>query len=373
MNNQQTANSKAIVNSIKFFAGAIILAAVVYSEILFLGIISSIFPSGPLAIGAMIGAVTTGLSIIALCLGKGHWFRPGQQLIVAWIFTVVEIGVLILNDMLAYQLHTGARLDQFMATWKLFCVAAPAFSLVGWVLLFYFDPARSIMHKRMEMEDNQAKAKIDLDVKAHQKAMAFHYRAIDMVGSGMEAQMERLMPHYTEMAARQKLAEIASDLTGRHVSHGELGAPKQQLPAGSKIVEADPPQQQAASRDHVVDPTGVRSQVNGEKKNIEKKPLIDFSIPKGVSAKMTQKIDTAVADPEEEEERPILEEKPNESPRTRRVGGDPEMEAEEEVETVKDTTEMTMDEAWQEYNSVNAQAPVEAPVRKGKGGRKPKN
>ncbi len=352
-----TANSKAIVGSIKFLAGLIIIAAVAYSEILFLGIISSLFPSGPLAIGAMVGAVTTGLSILALCLGKSHWFRPGQQLIVAWIFTLVEISVLILNDILAYELHTGAKLDQFMVTWRLFCVAAPALSLVGWVLLFYFDPQRGIMHKRMEMEDNQAKAKIDLDTMAHQKAMHFHYRAIDMVGSGMETQMEKLMPYYTEMAARQKLAEIASDLTGRHVAHSELGTPKQQLPASHRVVDADPPQQEAASPDAQVDPYGVRKQVDNEKK---RKPLVDFRLPKGVKDK------------------PIREDG-SEGQRQRRVGGDPEMEAEEEIEEPdyaepeKDTTEMSMDEAWQEIDSKNAEAPAETPKRKGKGGRKSKN
>jgi hypothetical protein len=333
--NQPSENSKAIVGAIKFFAACIILAAVVYSEVLFLGIIGNLFPSGPLAIGAMIGAVTTGLSIIALCLGKSHWFRPGQQLIVAWIFTGIEVGVLIMNDILAYQLHTGAQvclqevagkcvqmgvqLDQFTSMWRLFCVATPALSLVGWILLFYFSPERTIMHKRMELEDRQQKAKIDLDTTVHRKAMDFHYRAIDMVGSGMEAQIQQLLGPVTELAARQKLAQIASDLTGTHISHNQLtgNSPKQ---ISGKVVEADRAKPAlAASIDHVVDPHQVKPEIDNEAKWIGRKPSLADRIW-SVRDAIDKKIDG--------DDKPILEENA-EGTRTRRLGGSEEFEKQE--------------------------------------------
>lgn len=316
-----TANSKAIVASIKFFAAVIIIAVVVYSEILFLGIIGGLFPtSGIMAAGAMVGAVATGASILALCIAKSHWFRPGMQLIVAWAFTITEVCTLLANDILAYQLHTGGKLDQFMQIWKTFCVAAPVLSLVGWVLLFYFSPERAISHKRMEMEDNQAKAKIDLDAMAHDKAMAFHYRAIDMVGSGMEQEMERLMPHYTKMAAHQKLAEIASDLTGRHVSHSELNAPPSQKQISGKVVEADRAKPAlAASIDHVVDPHQVKPEIDNEVKPLEKKPSLGDRIW-AVRDAIDKKIDG--------DDKPILEEKNGDS-HTRRLGGSEEFEKQE--------------------------------------------
>jgi len=343
---QPSENSKAIVGAIKFFAACIILAAVVYSEILFLGIIGSLFPSGPLAIGAMIGAVTTGLSIIALCLGKSHWFRPGQQLIVAWIFTGIEVGVLIMNDILAYQLHTGAQLDQFTSTWKLFCVATPALSLVGWILLFYFSPERTIMHKRMELEDRQQKAKIDLDTTVHRKAMDFHYRAIDMVGSGMEAQIQQLLGPITELAARQKLAQIASDLTGTHISHNDLtGDTPRQLP--SRIVDADPNEgdyeedevEEAASRDHVLDRTNVQETIDNEVKPLERKSwkdrvkeTINFSTPE---LPRTGKETAVITD-----EKPITEERAGQPARTRRLGGDKDFTDQEDKQETIDTPEL---------------------------------
>lgn len=296
-----SANSKAVVAAIKFFAAIIVILAVAYSEILFLGIISTLFPAGPLAVGAMLGAITTGLSILALCIAKSHWFRPGMQLVVAWSFTLIEIAILVANDILAYQLHTGAQvclqqgvngclqmgvqLDQFSQIWRTCCVAAPVVSLVGWVLLFYFSPERSIAHKRMEMEDNQAKAQIDFETGMHAHVMEIRERAATMVRSRLEEKIETQMDFHLDKAAAKFIARVASDLTGEEVSHADLmgGAKKQIAAPGPKVVEADPPKQLAASRDHAVDPHNVKSKVDDEKKNIEKKPIIDFSLPKGVA------------------------------------------------------------------------------------------
>ncbi len=348
-----TANRKAVVNICKFFGVVILIGGVVYSEILFLGIVSALFPSGPMAIGAMLGAVTTGASILVLVLAKSTWFRPGTQLAVAWIFTGVEVTILILNDILAYQIHQGGHLDQYMAAWRLFCVAAPVVSVIGWILCFYFDPERAIEHKRMEMEDNQAKSQIDFETKMHHKVLAARYKAADMVGVKLEEKIETQLNYHLEKAAAKFAAKVASDFIGESVPHTELmgSKPPKQL-SGGKVVDADPVQE-AASPDTRVDPYGVKKQVDNEKK---KKPLVDFSLPKGVSSKMTQKIDTAVADPEED---PIEEEEIEEPDY-----GEP---------AKKDLTSMSMDEAWQEIDSKNAEAPVEAPTKKGKGGRKPKN
>jgi hypothetical protein len=275
---QPTANKNAIVGIVKFFAALIIIGGITYSEILFLGIVSSLFPSGPMMIGAMLGAVTTGVSILVLCLGKSHWFRPGTQLIVAWIFTGVEIAVLILNDILAYQIHQGGTLDQYMASWRLFCVAAPVISIVGWVLIFYFDPQRAITHRRMEMEDNQSRSQIDFETMMHRKVMQFQYRSVDMVSSQMEAQIAKKLGPVVEQAAAQQLARIASQLTGSHISPTELGSP--QISAGNpKVVESNPPAishnpvakpTKAASSDHVLDPEKVKPRVDSEPKKLDK-------------------------------------------------------------------------------------------------------
>lgn len=305
---QETANQKAVEGTVKFFASVIIVAAIVYSEILFLGIVQGLFPPGPLAIGAMVGAITTGLSILALCLAKSHWFRPGQQLVIAWIFTVVEIAVLIMNDILAYQLHAGTQvclqtgphgclqmgvqLDSFTTMWRTFCVAAPALSLVGWILLFYFDSQRAIQHKRLEMLDNQQRSVIDFEAKMHKKIMEVQNTAGDMVASRLAQKIETQMEYQLDEAAARFTARVASQLIGEPVAHSNFltGVTPKQLP--SRVVDANPVKEQeenealteASSTVHVVDPHGVKKQVDEDK--TERKPIsrmlkdaISFKLP----------------------------------------------------------------------------------------------
>jgi hypothetical protein len=364
---QPTANKAAIVGVVKFFAALIIIGGIVYSEILFLGIVSSLFPSGPMMIGAMLGAVTTGISILVLCLGKSHWFRPGTQLIVAWVFTGIEIAVLIMNDILAYQIHQGGVLDEYMASWRLFCVAAPVISIVGWVLIFYFDPQRSITHKRMEMEDNQSRSKIDFETMMHQKVMQFQYRSVDMVSSQMEAQIAKKLGPVVEQAASQQLARIASQLTGSHISPTELGS--SQISANNpKVVESNPPAishnpvakpAKAASGDHVLDPEKVKPQVDSEPKKLDKPKSFGQmlgGIHAGIHNAIDKRLDRSEQPPIEtnvewnsgdnqepttttvfvphpdSDDKPITETRPGHDPRTRRLGGDKDFTDQEELD-----------------------------------------
>jgi len=345
---QPTANKNAIVGVVKFFAALIIIGGITYSEILFLGIVSSLFPSGPMMIGAMLGAVTTGVSILVLCLGKSHWFRPGTQLIVAWIFTGVEIAVLILNDILAYQIHQGGALDTYMASWRLFCVAAPVVSIVGWILVFYMDPERAIMHRRMEMDDKVARTQIDYEARMHGKTMALRIKAADMALAKFEEKVETKLENHLDMAAAKYAARVASQLTGEHVSHTELLGPgaQQQLSA-PKVVESLPSPARAASKDHVVDPGKVKPVVDAEVKPLEKKPKSFGQLLGDVHAAFHGAIDgrdesreTPVEQPPHSEtttvfvpapdDKPILEERPGHDPRTRRLGGNEEFEDQED-------------------------------------------
>lgn len=385
MDNQvhHTANRKAIVGICKFFGAVILIGGIVYSEILFLGIVGALFPSGPMAIGAMLGAVTTGASILLLVLSKSAWFRPGTQLAVAWIFTGVEVAILILNDILAYQIHQGGQLDQYMAAWRLFCVAAPVVSVVGWILCFYFDPQRSIEHKRMEMEDDQARAQIDFETSMHQKVLSARYKAANTVGVKLEAIIEGSLEHSYRLAAAKLAARVASDLTGEHVSHLEVmgNSPKQ---IQGRVVESEPAK--AAHTRQKIDPHKVKPQVDSEKKEIEEKESLLNKFHGGIDKLFFKgNRGSNVADGElespvdyeeeyeeeeiEEEEKPILEEKPGQEPRTRRLGGSPELEAQEDEQ---DLMELPIDQRWKEYTSLNAETPTPTP-KKGKGGRKPKN
>jgi hypothetical protein len=104
------------------------------------------------------------------------------------------------------------------------------------------------------------------------------------------------------MAAHQKLAEIASDLTGRHVSHSELSAPPSQKQIQGKVVESDRVKPGlAASIDHVVDPHQIKPEIDNEAKWIGRKPSLGDRIW-AIRDAIDKKIDGV------EEEKPILEE-----------------------------------------------------------------
>lgn len=166
---------------------------------------------------------------------------------------------------------------------------------------------------------------------------------------------------------RDSALEIAPHIAREKADHwvrqtiqdavGGLPTPKQQnLLAPTRIVEA-------ASREQVLDPHGVKPQVDNEKKKIEKKPLIDFSLPKGVSSKMTQKIDTAIADPEEEE---TIENGPSNDDPSKRTMAD-WRQYRNEVDA------WTFEAAWQEEHD-DLEFPDDRPApKKRTGGKQRKN
>lgn len=341
-----TTNQKTARNFLIFFAGAVILSVIVYSEIMFLQIVGSVFPNGIAAVAASMGAVATGVSIFLLFIGKLRWFRPGAQEWVAWGAMIAEMAILIMNDILVFEMHNN-NVDAFMAIWKEICPAAPVVSLVVWVLIFFFDPANQHRHKMMEMEDSQANAQIDFKSKMHARTMILQNKAADMALKKFEEKIETKLEYHLDTAAAKYAARVASELTGEQVSHTELigirETPKQLPPA--KVVEADPPPTKAASRDHVVDPHGVKPQVDNEKKSLKQK-LLDFSLPKGVAGK--KKIDdTELISPDEE-----LEE---------------EQQVEEEETTPKTETDlmaMNIDDRWREYSNLEDSQPQKKRGRK---------
>ena len=173
---------------------------------------------------------------------------------------------------------------------------------------------------------------------------------------------------------KDRAIEIAPRIAEEHADHwvrttiqevvGSLPASSQTRQiAAPKVIDANKSKLvYASSQVHTVDPHGVKPQVDNEKKSIEKKPLIDFSLPKGVSAKMTQKVDTAVAAPEEDE---TIENGPSDD--------DPSKWNLVDWRQYRNEVDAwTFDTTWHEYH--DEEFPDDRPaVRKGKGGKKSKN
>lgn len=165
---------------------------------------------------------------------------------------------------------------------------------------------------------------------------------------------------------RESALEIAPQIAREQANHwvrvtvqdaiGGLPAPKQKLLPQAQIVEA-------ASSEQVLDPHSVKERVDSEKKKIDKKPFIDFSLPKGVSAKTTQRIDTKVETPVEEE--PIENGPSSDDPSQWNLIDWRQYRNEVDA--------WTFDQTWQEYHN-DVPFPDDRPItRKRNGGKKSGN
>lgn len=207
-------NQKAATGFIKFFVILVVLGVIGYSEFMFLGIVSVLFPTGVAAVGAIIGAVATGCSVALLYAGKGHWFTPGAQLLAAWIFTGVEVVTLIMNDILAYALHSG-HVDGYLGLWQAITPASPVFALIGWIVITYLDIATRERHRDLEMEarksakDREYKElafNAEMEVKTEHLSQVTEYLKDVMASATVQAQVQ--------MHAQRMVAGILTDVSG---------------------------------------------------------------------------------------------------------------------------------------------------------------
>lgn len=125
---------------------------VAYGDIMFLVIMwrSNVLPDGFLGTIALAGAITTAVSALVLPIGLHWWFAPGPQLVSGFIFLGVDIIVLALNSMLAWQVGTGA--DAGIWWWQIISPATPLLAVVGWSVIFATDTSNKLTHADLEAE-----------------------------------------------------------------------------------------------------------------------------------------------------------------------------------------------------------------------------
>ncbi len=207
-------NAKAAAGIIKVIVFLILIGVVVYSEYMFIGIISVILPDGVNKIGALIGAVATGASVLTLVAAKLLWITPGGQMVWSWIFTGCEVFILILNDMLAYALHYGAATG-ILAGWQQITPASPVFALIGWILILLLDRAQRERHRDMELEAKKAAAERKYKEAAHRAEMELRGNHLNQVTGRLQEVLSsdaiqmQIMRHAEQMVAR-----VLTDVSG---------------------------------------------------------------------------------------------------------------------------------------------------------------
>lgn len=134
-------------------SAAVYIGVVAFADILFLVLMGSIFPPGPLSALATFGAVAGGLSALVLPIALHHWFAPVKQFAFGVVFLAVEWAVLGLNVLLSYQvweisqaspglarIDALTRLPDWLAGWAVFSPASPLVALIGWGVVYMLDP-----------------------------------------------------------------------------------------------------------------------------------------------------------------------------------------------------------------------------------------
>jgi len=175
-----------------------------------------------------------------------------------------------------------------------------------------------------------------------------HQLTIDHIKSRARDIMPQLAAENAEHWVRQTMSEVVGTLP--HNAN-------QQLPL-ARVVESDAPKSvaQAASRTHTVDPHQVRPQVDAEPKSLDKPNSLGQmlgsvhsglhnAIDKVIDRRQPSASESPVEQPSSEEyspefeqaldqeiEKPIQELKPGRDLRTRRIAGDPKLEAQEDAE-----------------------------------------
>lgn len=220
-----SANARAIGSGAQGIAYAIIALVVLYSDIMFVSLMWAAFPGGFLTIAAIGGAFATGISVIALVIGKSHWFRPGGQLVFAWLFTALEVAVSIMNVVVSVMAAKNEPLG-YLSVWLTCSPATPIVALVGWIIVLYLDKQRASLHEEMEMEDDLANSE-----REHKRQV--HAARMEVKATALEQQKEYLKQHLASADVQSILSQGSYEIARTIVSEIVQRPIMPQLPAAS--------------------------------------------------------------------------------------------------------------------------------------------
>lgn len=145
----QKMNQDAIKNIVIFFMAAAYVVGIGYAEIMFIQIVSKMFPTGAAGGFATVGAVVAGVTAICMPVALHWWFSPGMQFAVGVLFYMVDLAMLAANAILSYQMAAGGPIDPFFLKWREFCPATPVFVVMGLALVFSFDISHKLRHQQI--------------------------------------------------------------------------------------------------------------------------------------------------------------------------------------------------------------------------------
>jgi hypothetical protein len=158
----------------------------------------------------ILGAFCTSASIMALLAGKASWFTPGPQLIIAYVFTGVEVTVNVLNIIVALSPNLG-----IVEYWRIFSPATPFVALIGWVIILNLDKEQRERHKQLEMEEEVNDSKREYELMVHEANMDLKLGYLEQTKQRLHAALNS--PHaqsVIEQHAMNLTAQVLNEITG---------------------------------------------------------------------------------------------------------------------------------------------------------------
>lgn len=185
----------------------------------------------------ILGAFCTSASIMALLFGKASWFTPGTQLIIAYIFTAIEVLVNVLNILVALNPNLG-----IVDLWRIFSPATPFVALVGWIIILQVDKAQVERHADMEMEEQRNASEREYEMMVHGANMELKYGYLEQTKQRLQAALNSpAAQQVIEQHAQNMTAQVLNEITGLPVMHQQPIQPSMpQIPPSTPVRQSDP-------------------------------------------------------------------------------------------------------------------------------------
>jgi len=210
----ESANVGAMRGLMIGLAALVVLSVSGYGTVIYIQLMSKVFPSGPLQLACYMGAAANLILMLVLLVGKFVWFRPGAHEVASWIVTGVELLVVILNMILSYQLASGQPLQSLMAAWYYFAPVSPVFSMIGAIVLIMTSSELRKKHHELEIEERKDRAETEFGMAMHTAEMEVKTQYLGFVKNNLveelnapERQVE--MKNHAKVLVTQVLSGIS--------------------------------------------------------------------------------------------------------------------------------------------------------------------
>lgn len=139
-------------------------ASIIFAEIMFIQIMGQVFPDGIVRYFAVAGAVMNGVTACIMPFAKDHYFAPGKMHTIGLALWGLDVAVLFLNVLLAFEVHMGITAGGMFTWWYPFSPASPLMAVVTWGVLMVLSPEHEQHQKTMLRRTRLAEAYSDAEM-----------------------------------------------------------------------------------------------------------------------------------------------------------------------------------------------------------------